>query len=147
MLEVACGLGIGVFLGYIYRNLAQDRLPSGPGGIVARLDDWHVEEASDVVLTAADVKHVVQSLRNLEETVEELSSRVQSTELARVAAVQVAAKLALELEGAKRSVSTVTVAGVTLRPTTGTVVAPTPKPAAKPKAAAKVKAPAKTRKR
>jgi hypothetical protein len=150
MFEVAFGLGIGVLLGYIYRSLAQDRLPAGPGGIVARLDDWHVEEASDVMLTAADVKHVMLSFRNLEETIDELSRRVQSTELARVAAVQVAAKLTIELQAARsNSTSTVTVSGVTLRPITGTVAAPAPKPPAKPKAAPKpkAKAPAKARKR
>jgi len=157
MFEVTIGLALGLILGYAYRSMSQDRLPAGPGGVVARLEDWHANEAADVLITAEEVELVGQTFRSLEGTVANMSERIGSLDTARVEAVKAATNLAVELEAARRpTVSTVTIAGVTLRPTTGTVVAPaaaaTPKPvkakaAPKVKAAPKAKAPAKARKR
>lgn len=127
MFEVAFGMFAGVILGIAYKSLSTVKLSSGPGGVIARLQDHNTGVPDESVLVSGDdVALILAVAKNYEETVQELVTRVHETD-----------RLVVELRAREvLTGTTVIVPGVTLRATPAVepaVPQPSPK-VAKPKA-------------
>lgn len=160
MFEVAFGLLAGMILGWAYKTFSVDKFPVEGGGVVARMGDWLADSVEDidatVLVTRSDMQLLNMTVKNFQETVNELATRVvQADTAAEAANAQLAILSAKEVVRQAFSTSVVSVPGVTLKavhsePAVPAAPAKAAKPA-KPKAAKAAKgakvAPAKARKR